>query len=144
MADIWDDWQEAAEQQARVDAERAERERLAMAQLLVARGEPRAAALVAFAEYRTYCVDNWDGGQYQVILSIPPAQFDLVVGDVREALDAAAAAVVGRGQYAGLDIEVRLEDVAPGWDEALLAWLRDNHANTATEPLQLPGGAHAD
>ena len=126
VTDIWDGWDRLAAERAEADARGAERERQALAQLLAARGHRAAAAVVAISEWRTDLVDNWNGGQYTAVLAVPPAYYDLVEGDIREQLTAAASAVVGES-FVGFDLELRLSDVEHGWDEALLGWLRDQH-----------------
>ncbi|WP_024794184.1 hypothetical protein [Tomitella biformata] len=111
-----------------------EQERKTLAELLLARGESIAAALVAVAEYRRNQVDNWDGGQYEVDLALPADMFD-AAADVRGELAEAARAVIGEGHFQGLTISVRRSDLIPSWDKDLLDSLRA--APPAHKPLEL-------
>jgi hypothetical protein len=133
--DMWD----ARERWADGEAHRREQQRQALAALPAARGEQAAAAIVAMSDWRTDLVDNWNGGQYRGVLAVPPTCYDVVDGELRDALAGAAGAILGVG-FAGLDIEVRLGDAAPGWDVELLTWLRES---TAADPAirALPPGA---
>jgi hypothetical protein len=49
-----------------------DQDRQAMARLLLSRGEDVAAAIVAVASYQEVLVDNWNGGQYEAELAVPP------------------------------------------------------------------------
>lgn len=60
---MWDD----ADRELEYD-----RDRQALSQLLSARGEQHASALVAVSAYRDEYVDGLDGGQYDAILAVPP------------------------------------------------------------------------
>lgn len=95
------------------------RERRTIAELLLARGHQKAAAIVAISGYRSDRVDNWDGGQYEVVLSLPAAQFDAVDEDSRAALEDAARVVTGEKHFAGLGLEVQLVEPRPGWEREL-------------------------
>lgn len=97
-----------------------EQERKTLAELLLARGKARAAALVALATYRCDQVDNWDGGQYEVDLALPADVFDKADADVRTELADAAQAVIGEGHFQGLTISVRRSALTPSWDKELL------------------------
>lgn len=90
-----------------------------MAELLLARGQQKGAAIVAVSGYRSDCVDNWDGGQYEVVLTVPAAQFDAVDEDTRAALEAAARDVTGAAHFSGLCLEVQLLNPEPGWEREL-------------------------
>lgn len=57
-----------------------EADRHAIARLLQARGEAHAAAIVALSVYRPDHVDNWDGGQYEATLEVPPEFYGQVAG----------------------------------------------------------------
>lgn len=136
--DMWDDLARAtADAEARREVG-AERERQAVAQLLLARGHHLAAALVAVSGYRSDCVDNWDGGQYEVTLLVPAGQYDVVDDDVRAAIMSAAAAVTGEGHFSGLIVAIRLPDHQPGWDEELLRTIFSERQQSGTA---LPVGA---
>jgi hypothetical protein len=116
-----------------------------MAELLLARGHIKAAAVLAMSEYRADRVDNWDGGQFETVLSVPAALFDVVADDLREQMHDAARDVTGPTHFAGLVVEVRLADPAVGWDRDLLDSLRDTAPEPPPRPpLQLLGGASAD
>src|SRR4051794_41127283 len=135
---MWDDLATAtAEAEARREAG-TERERQAVAQLLVTRGRHLAAALVAVSGYRSDCVDNWDGGQYEVTLLVPAGQYDIVDDDVRTAITSAAAAVTGEGYFRGLTVAIRVPDHQPGWDEQLLRTIFSERPQPGTA---LPAGA---
>lgn len=116
------------------------RERRTMAELLLARGHQKAAAIVAMSDYRSDCIDNWDGGQYEVVLSVPAAQFDAVDEDSRAALEQAARDVTGDKHFAGLGLEVKLIDPRPGWERELFDRLFEEHARTDL-PEVVDGGS---
>ena len=117
-------WEAQAATRRAEEAVRHERERKALAQLLCARGHAEIAALVAMCGFATYQVDNWDGGQYEAELSVPPAHYDSVSGEVREIIDAAARAVVGDGHYQSLRVVLLIGDAESGWDRDFLDWFR--------------------
>ena len=62
-----------------------------LAALLMARGETFAAGVVAISRYRSYCIDNLDGGQYEVTLEVPAEAYDQARGDLMACLRAACA-----------------------------------------------------
>lgn len=115
--EMWGSW--AAESAVRQEAQDA-REHRTMAELLLARGQEPAAALLAASTYTSCCVDNWGGGQYEVAIAVPAALFDRVDGETRAALEAAASDVVGGDHFRGLCVQVRLADPEPGWERAVL------------------------
>jgi hypothetical protein len=78
----------------------------AVANLLLAREERLAAAIVAMSDYRSACVDNWDGGQYEVSLAVPAEAYDQVCDELYEPIDKACGAVVGAERYRGLRVRV--------------------------------------
>lgn len=80
------DWHDPCGPVADQEDLRPARERRTIAELLLARGLKKAAAIVAMSGYRSDCVDNWNGGQYEVVQSVPAAQFDAVGADSRAAL----------------------------------------------------------
>ena len=67
-----DEWEAAAQRQRELDAIQQERQRRTLVQLRDAAGQPALALVVAGAEYRSDCVDDWDGGQYEITLGVPP------------------------------------------------------------------------
>ena len=109
-----------AEQAARDEADRQ-----ALAQLLLARGHDRAAALVATATYTADQVDNWDGGQYEVTLAVPAGAYDAASTELHALLSSAAEAIVGAQHYRGLLVTVRRPGLAPGWEAGLLEVIAD-------------------
>ena len=113
------DWDDPFGPDADEEDLRLARERRTIAELLLARGHQKAAAIVAISGYRSDCVDNWNGGQHEVVLSIPAAQFDAVDADSRAALEDAARVVTGERHFAGLSLEVQLVDPRPGWERDL-------------------------
>lgn len=102
-----------------------------MAELLLARGQERAAALLAASTYSSCCVDNWDGGQYEVAIAVPAALFDRIDSETRAVLEAAARDIVGGDHFRGLSVQVRLTDPEPGWERALLERVFGASANSA-------------
>ncbi|MDM3909136.1 hypothetical protein SKC41_29515 [Mycobacterium sp. 050128] len=92
-----------------------ERARQALSQLLSARDEQNAAALVAVSAYRDEYVDGLDGGQYEAILAVPPELYDHARGEFREVIDSACADIIGPDHYAGLRISVRRPPYDPDW-----------------------------
>jgi hypothetical protein len=75
-----------------IDTEQAyEQDRQALARLLHARGEQHAAAIVAVSSYSDVCVDNWDGGQYEAILAVPPELYDRARIEFAKVIDKACA-----------------------------------------------------
>ena len=96
-----------------------------VAELLAARGQRQAAALVALSGLEAVHVDNWDGGQYEAHLSVPVALYDRVAGELAEQISAAAEAVIGAGHYLGLEVGIRRPDYRDGWDRDLIDALTD-------------------
>jgi hypothetical protein len=146
MTDIFD-WERLTAERNRAEALRHEQQRQALAALLISRSEDAAAAIVAISAWRIDVLDTFGTGSYRGVLEVPPAQFDLVTGEVREALDRDAAVLVGDG-YDRLDVELRLTDVTPGWDVTLLEWMREEHRDGGTSaarvaPLEFPEGSDA-
>lgn len=95
-----------------------------LAALLMARGETFAAGVVALSRYRSYCVDNLDGGQYEVALEVPAEAYDQARGELLECLRAACEDVVGAGNYAGLTIRVLAPPPDSDWATKLIDVLR--------------------
>ena len=110
--------QTAARAQAAFEA--AEGDRRTLAELLAARGQRHAAAVVALSTFDAVQVDNWDGGQYEVHMSVPVALYDRVVGELEKQVSAAAEVVIGAGHYAGLDIGIRRADYRDGWEREFI------------------------
>lgn len=75
--------------------------------------------MVAMSGYRSDCVDNWNGGTFEVVLSIPVAQFDQVDAETRSALETAARDIIGDDHFSSLGVEVRLLDAEDGWEQEL-------------------------
>ena len=101
-----------------------EQARHTMARLLQARGEDVAAAVVAVSHYQDLCVDNWDGGQYEAELAVPPEVYDLARSQCAEALDCVCSDLIGAERYRGLNIILKRTDTNPAWVEELLAALK--------------------
>jgi hypothetical protein len=110
---------------ARTAFEAAEGDRRLIAELLAARGQRQAAALVALSTLEAVHVDNWDGGQYEAHLSVPVALYDRVAGELADQIAAAAEAVIGAGHYRGLEVGIRRPDYRDGWDRDLIDTLLD-------------------
>jgi len=121
LFDEWDSPQAQAQRAAEIHSE-AERDREAMCELLRHRGQDRAALVVAAAQLTSDCVDNWDGGQYEVTLAVPAVMYDAASGEeIRAQLSAAAEAVVTAKHFRGLEITLRRGDAPFGWDAAVFA-----------------------
>ncbi|PJE02738.1 hypothetical protein [Mycobacterium sp.] len=101
-----------------------EAERHAIARLLQSRDEPHAAAIVALSIYRPERVDNWDGGQYEAVLEVPPEFYDQATGEFADPISKAAEAVIGSGHYDGLNIRVLAQSHHPEWVEDVVSSLR--------------------
>ncbi|MEB3023570.1 hypothetical protein [[Mycobacterium] crassicus] len=113
-----------------------EADRHAIARLLQARGEAHAAAIVALSVYRPDHVDNWDGGQYEATLEVPPEFYDQVAGgELAVAISQAAEAIIGPGHYAGLNTRVLAQSPNPDWVEEVVNSLRARRV--ASERLDL-------
>src|ERR1700733_3407515 len=87
-----------------------EQARQTMARLRQARGENVAAAVVAMSNYQDLCVDNWDGGQYESELAVPPEFYDLARAQFVEALDCVCSDLIGAERYRGLTITLKRTD----------------------------------
>lgn len=101
-----------------------EEERQAMARLLQTRGEDVAAAIVAVSSYQDVLVDNWNAGQYEAELAVPPEVYDVARSDCAEALDRACSDLIGAERYRGLNITLKRAASNPEWVEKILAALR--------------------
>jgi len=78
--------------------------------------------VVAASELTSDCVDNWNGGQYEVTLAVPAVMYDGACSKaVRAELSAAAEAVVTTKHFRGLEITLRRGVAPPGWDAAAFA-----------------------
>jgi hypothetical protein len=101
-----------------------ENDRQTMARLLHIRGEDLAAAIVAVSSYQDILVDNWDGGQYESELAVPPEVYDQARSECAEALDRACSDLIGAERYRGLNITLKRTAVDPEWIAQILAALR--------------------
>lgn len=140
LFDEWDSPQARAQRAAELHTE-AERDRQAMCELLRHRGQDGAALIVAAAQLTSDCVDNWDGGQYEVNLSVPAVMYDVASGEeVRAQLSAAAEAVVTAKHYRRLEITLRRGGAPAGWDAAVFADIvtaARAHAQAGSAPAAL-------
>jgi len=129
-----DEWEAMAQRQRELDAVQHERERRTLVQLLDAAGQPALALVVAGSEYRSDCVDNWDGGQYEVTLGVPPEHIFNITDEHRQHLDRCLQVIVGEKHYRGVTVGVRLAEHQPGWDTefAQRLWARLDAAPTPT------------
>ena len=149
MTDFWTEtltaWDRQAAERAAAEARNCEQQRQAIAKLLSVRGQKAAAAIVAMSGWQIDDVgNNWSGEHYRGVLAVPPEGFDAVTEDLRDAIAAAARAVVGE-EFADLTIRVRLDEAELSWDEQLVAQLREQHTRDATATvkpvvLELPPG----
>ena len=103
---VWDD----AERELEYD-----RDRQALSQLLSARAEQHAAALVAISAYRDEYVGGLNGGQYDAILAVLPELYDQARGELREVIESACVDIIGAEHYAGLRIRLRRRPYDPDW-----------------------------
>jgi hypothetical protein len=113
-----------------------EQARQTMARLLQARGEDVAAAVVAVSNYQDLCVDNWDGGQYESELAVPPEVYDLARSQCAEVLDRVCSDLVGAERYRGLNIILKRIDTNPDWVEEILAALKPRRV--PSERVEVP------
>jgi hypothetical protein len=60
-------------------------------------------------------VDNWDGGQYEAALAVPPELYDRARNECAEALNQACESLIGASRYRGLEITVQRSPVEPEW-----------------------------
>lgn len=141
MFDEWDSPQAHATREAERLAE-AERDRQAMCELLRHRGHDAAALVVAAAELRSDCVDNWDGGQYEITLAVPAQMYDGARAEaVLAELNAAAEAIVTTKHYRGLEITLRRGEAPAGWDARLFAEIMESERTrgaAVTTPWLMP------
>ncbi|WP_422748878.1 hypothetical protein ACN27E_10625 [Mycobacterium sp. WMMD1722] len=101
-----------------------EQGRYAMAKLLQSRGEQLATAIVAVSSYEAVFVDNWDGGQYEAELAVPPELYDHARTECAEALDRACGNLIGSEHYRGLNITLKRTDTPAEWVAEILAVLK--------------------
>jgi hypothetical protein len=101
-----------------------DQERQTMARLLQTRGEDVAAAIVAVSSYQDVFVDNWNGGQYEAELAVPPEVYDVARSECVEALDRACSDLIGTERYRGLNITLKRAATNPEWVAKILAALR--------------------
>lgn len=101
----------------------AEAEHHTLCQLLKSRDLPEATMIATISGYSTVRVDGGGAGdtpQHEVTLWVPAGQFDVVSDEIREALTAGVARVVGPDRFAGLVVRVQVTAGGDGWREALL------------------------
>lgn len=135
-----DEWEAMAQRQRELDAVQHERERRTLVQLLDAAGQPALALVIAGGEYRSDCVDNWDGGQYEVTLGVPPEHVFNITDEHRQHLDRCMQVIVGEKHYRGVVVGVRLSEYQPGWDVEFAQQLwRGVNAQPPCQPA--PGAA---
>jgi hypothetical protein len=113
-ADMWGDAQRDLD---------CEQDRQALAKLLLARGEEVAAAIVAVSLYQHVLVDNWNGGQYEAVLEVPPEVYDVARSDFAKALDQVCSDLIGVERYRGLSICLKRDPAEPDWVGKILAAL---------------------
>lgn len=101
-----------------------EQGRYAIARLLQSRGEQIAAAIVAVATYEAVFVDNWDGGQYEAVLAVPPELYDQARSESAEALDQACCDLITPGHYRGLNITLKRTKTPHEWVREILAAMK--------------------
>jgi hypothetical protein len=138
MFDEWDSPQAFAQREAERRAD-AERDRQAMCDLLRHRGHDAAALVVAASKLTSDCVDNWDGGQYEVTLAVPAVMYDGACTEaVKAELTAVAEAVVTAKHFRGLEISLRRGDAPPGWDATAFAEIMDASRHAASAANEQP------
>jgi len=115
-----------------------ERDREALCQLLRSRGFDAAGLVVAAAELTLDDINpNWNGGQHEVVLAVPPPMYDGANSEpVLAQLSSAAEAVVGSEHFVAVRIALRRGEAKEGWDwqvaQDILSAARDS--STATLP----------
>jgi hypothetical protein len=102
---MWDDSDDDREYQF-------DRDRHALAQLLQARGEGHAAAIVAVSHYSTDYVGN---DKWNVTLAVPAELYDLARKELSERLQDACADVVGREAFDRITFRVRRPPYEADW-----------------------------
>lgn len=112
---------------SQVDSDQLEAERHTMARLLQSRDEPEAAAIVALSFYHPEFTDNWNGGQYEAVLEVPPELYDRARAEFADAISLAAEAMIGEAHYSGLNITVLTTPHHSGWVEEVASVLRARH-----------------
>lgn len=142
--DPWSDEFFSPQAQARRAAEapqQADEERLAACQLLRQRGCEGAALIVASSGWRSDCVDNWDGGQYEVELAVPAALYDVARDEaVLAELNAAAEAVVGEKHFRGVVIALARSAAPAGWDATMASDIVAAARSRQQQPAQIESG----
>ena len=101
-----------------------EQGRYAMARLLQSRDDQLAAAIVAVSTYEAVFVDNWDGGQYEAVLAVPPEVYDQAKTECVEALDQACCDLITPEHYRGLNVTLKRSETPAEWVDAILAALK--------------------
>ncbi|MCA2296675.1 hypothetical protein JF735_24055 [Mycobacterium avium] len=101
-----------------------ERDRQAIAALLMARDHPHAAGIVAVSEFRSsYTGGFTDDGGFVATLSVPPELYDRALTEFREPITAACVAVVARQPFLGVEFHVRRPRYDAHWVEAIISVL---------------------
>lgn len=131
---MWDEVRAGGELQRELERER---ERYALARLLQARGEDIAAAIVAVSAYDDVCVDNWNGGQFEAVLAVPPELYDQACEEGADALDKACRNLIGDDRYRGLNITLRLTPIDSEWMARIME--APNAQWVQSERLDKPG-----
>lgn len=134
---MFDDWEAMAERRREEDAVQYERERRTLVQMLDGAGQPELALVVAASEYGRDHVDDWDGGQYEVSLGVPPEYVFNITDEHRSELNRCLSVIVGERHYRGLIVGARLAEYQPGWDAEFVQrlWARlDGSADAAHRP----------
>lgn len=102
-------------------------DRHAIVRLLQSRDQPQAAAIVAVSTYRPRLVDNWNGGQYEAVIQVPPELYDAAHDEFTKSISNAAEAVIGTDRYQGLNLSVLVLPPNPDWVEEVVRSLRPRH-----------------
>ncbi|GLP76367.1 hypothetical protein TUM20983_34770 [Mycobacterium antarcticum] len=98
-----------------------EQGRYAMARLLRSRDERLAADIIAVSSYEAVFVDNWDGGQYEAVLAVPPELYDQARAECGEVLDKACSDLIGAEHYRGMNITLKCTETPADWVSEILA-----------------------
>jgi hypothetical protein len=102
---MWDDSDDDREYQF-------DRDRHALAQLLQARGEGHAAAIVAVSHYSTDYVGD---GKWNVILAVPAELYDIAREELSESLKDGCADIVGREAFDRITFRVLRPPYESDW-----------------------------
>lgn len=114
-----------------------ERDRQAIAALLLARDQRSAAAIVAASEFRWSYTGGFTGDEgFTAALSVPPELYDLALTEFRESITDACAAVVARRPFLGVDFYVCRPPYDSDWVAAIIRaleprWVTSERVSTA-------------